>query len=270
MYYVCRPAKVAIYINKQRKSMSAIQRELGCDAIINGGLFDMSAFTPNCWLRADGQTLHMENWTDWGFGWDDAALTLDTSANIRQYRNFISCLCVLRNGEVPILYYPKEIGGRRGRTAIGTRADGSVVLYCTQDGGAYASTPEELQAELKTLGCVSALMLDGGGSSQCITPIGNIQSQRIVQNYIAVWLEAPAEKPKDECPYPEPHFNVRWGSLGNPAKWVQWQLRRHGILIDVDGLFFGQSVSALRSFQVAHGLTADGVCGPLTREELKA
>ena len=265
MYYVCSPKKIQLYINSGYKNMAAIQRELGCDVLINGGLFDLTWYTPYCWLRANGKTLHSEAWSDWGYGWNDTNMRMDTSDNIKLYKNFISCVALIKDGS-PILplSYDAALGGKRGRSAIGTRNNGDVVVWCTAD-GAYSLTPELLQAEMKNLGCRDALMLDGGASAQCITPIGNITSTRIAQNYIAMWTE----KPKEECPYPEPKFNVRWGSVGTPAKWTQWQLRKHGILIDVDGLFFGQSVSALRSFQVAHGLSPDGVSGPLTREKLK-
>ena len=131
-------------------------------------------------------------------------------------------------------------------------------------------TPEQLQAEMLNCGCVSALMLDGGLSSQCITPIGNIVSSRIVQNYIVMWLRAVEDKP--ECPYPEPTRNVgRWCWLATKDmnKWVQWQLNRHGANLDVDGVFGKLSDAALRAFQASHGLTADGICGKLTREALK-
>ena len=267
MYYVCNPRKIQIYLNTRYRSAAQIQKELGCDVLINGGLYDMKWFVPYCWLRADGKTLHREAWSDWGYGWNDAGPRRDTSDNIMLYQNFISCVALIKDGHmIRPLTYDAALGGKRGRSAIGTRTNGDVVVWCASD-GAYALTPEQLQSEMMNLGCLDALMLDGGASSQCITPIGNIQSDRIVQNYIAMWTSA--EKPKEECPYDEPKYNVRWGSLGNPAKWVQWQLNRNGASLDVDGLFFGKSVEALRKFQFGHGLAWDGVCGPLTREELK-
>ena len=185
MYYVCRPSKVSIYVNTARKTMAQIKRETGCDIIINGGLFD-GAFKPCCWLKVDGKILHTEAWHRPGYGWDNNALVYDRSENIAKYRNYIQCVELPSNlNEKPS--YPAEIGGKRGRTAIGVRADGQVVVWCTSD-GAYALTPEQLQVEMKNLGCVSAIMLDGGGSSQCIMPNGTITSSRIVQNFICIWI----------------------------------------------------------------------------------
>lgn len=272
MYYVCKPKKASIYINTARKTMAQIQRELGCDIIINGGLYNMNAYVPDCWLKVDGKLLNTWRWSAYGYGWDTDKLVMDTSMNIGKYRNFINMAALIRNGDFePLDTLDKALRGIRGRTAIGTRPNGEVVVWCTAD-GAYALTPEQLQLEMRNLGCKDALMLDGGASSHCITPIGTIppsKSRPYVYDYIAIWTGEVEEKPKPVCPYAEPTHNVRWGSIGQGAKWVQWQLRRHGILIDVDGIFFNQSVSALRSFQVAHRLTNDGICGSLTREALK-
>ncbi len=53
MSYICKPAKVSIYVNSKRKTLAEIKAETGCTAIINGGLFTMSTFSPVCHL-----TLH--------------------------------------------------------------------------------------------------------------------------------------------------------------------------------------------------------------------
>ena len=63
--------------------------------------------------------------------------------------------------------------------------------------------------------------------------------------------------------------NIKNGSSGNGAKWVQWHLNKHGANLTVDGAFGAKSVSALKEFQQKHGLVADGICGKQTRVELK-
>ena len=268
MIYTCKPTRIGIYVNSGYKSAAAVQKELGCDVLLNGGLYDMRTFTPSCWLKKDGQLLHGEAWSDWGYGWDTSALTMDSSVNIGKYRNFLSCVCLLRNGKAEPLHYDAALGGKRGRSAVGVRANGEVVVCCVRDGSAYAMTPEQLQAEMLNCGCVSALMLDGGLSSQCITPAGSVTSSRIVENFIAIWTGAVS----DACPYPEPTRNVGrrcWLATRDMNRWVQWQLNRHGANLDVDGVFGKLSDAALRAFQASHGLTADGICGKLTREALK-
>lgn len=285
MHWIGTPEKIQIYINNNRKSASQIQQELKCDVLINGGLFDMSRFTPNCWLKANNKLLHSESWSDYGFGWyevDPIRIAVDTSANISKYQDFISCVMLVKDGKMLNLSYPQELGGRRGRTAIGIMPSGKVLAFCTKDGSAYALSPEELQLELKQLGVLHGLMLDGGGSSQCIMPDGIVPSSRIVHNYIAIWIKKEAQTPNPQlpsteptCPYAEPTHTVgRWCFFysKDEAKWVQWNLVRKGYLLDyneVDGAFGPKSDKALRSFQKDAGLVADGFCGPKSREELK-
>ena len=57
---------------------------------------------------------------------------------------------------------------RRARSAVGVKADGTVVLYeidGNQPSYSVGLTAAELGQELKELGCVRAICLDGGGSS---------------------------------------------------------------------------------------------------------
>lgn len=275
MYYICNPTQIKIYVNSARKTASQIQRELGCDVLINGGLFDMKFYTPDCWLKVDGKLLHSWQWSAFGYGWEKDKLVMDTSANIGKYRNYINMAALIRNGEFePLDTLDKALRGVRGRTAIGTRANGEVVVWCTAD-GAYALTPEQLQVEMLNLGCKDALMLDGGASSHCITPIGTIppsKSRPYVYDYIAIWTGDTQENPVTDCPFAEPTHNVgRWCIFASrdENRWVQWQLNRHGAALDVDGAFGKLSDAALRIFQRSRGLSADGICGAKTKEELK-
>ena len=200
MYYICAPSKIQIYVNSARKTTLQIKKETGCDTIINGGIYDMRKFIPYCWLKVNGQLLAHDQYGYFGYGWNDKTLVMDTTANIARYSNFMACVALLKDNQKLDLIYPADMGGRRGRSAIGVRSDGQVVVYCTKDGSAYSYTPEQLQTEMQNLGCVSALMLDGGLSSQCIMPNGTITSARdggsvAIHNYILIWLNKEPEKP---------------------------------------------------------------------------
>lgn len=66
----------------------------------------------------------------------------------------------------PNPYLPWD--GRAPRTAVGVRADGSVVFYAVdgrQNGHSVGATYTELAQRMIELGCVSAIALDGGGST---------------------------------------------------------------------------------------------------------
>lgn len=78
--------------------------------------------------------------------------------------------------------------------------------------------------------------------------------------------------PNTACPYPEPSSNVKRGSRGDGARWVQWQLMRWGYNVGesgIDGDCGKDTAAAIARFQQAQGLAADGICGKSTRRALK-
>lgn len=156
-------------------------------AAINGSFFDMSLYNPVCYLRIDGKEVG-ENTP----GKDD---TIN-----RKYYQYASIK--LRNGK-PRLFIPDSnrfaeherpdsnimtagpmllwhgerspqrddrtfVTYRHNRTALGLKADGTIILL-TADGRfrniAEGLSLTELASIMKWLGCVNAINLDGGGST---------------------------------------------------------------------------------------------------------
>lgn len=71
-------------------------------------------------------------------------------------------------------------------------------------------------------------------------------------------------------PYAEPIKNIRLNSKGNDVRWLQYELNRvGGYKLIVDGVAGSLTIGALQDFQHTHNLTVDGICGPLTRAEIK-
>jgi peptidoglycan L-alanyl-D-glutamate endopeptidase CwlK len=62
---------------------------------------------------------------------------------------------------------------------------------------------------------------------------------------------------------------VKKGTIGESAKWVQFELVGKGYKLVVDGNFGTKSASALIDFQKKNGLIADGICGNKTIAALK-
>jgi peptidoglycan hydrolase-like protein with peptidoglycan-binding domain len=57
---------------------------------------------------------------------------------------------------------------------------------------------------------------------------------------------------------------VKSGSNGHPIKTLQYLLRARGQSVAVDGVFGPNTAAAVKAFQASHGLTADGIVGPVT------
>lgn len=164
--------------------MIDIKAELGCDIILNGGLYDMKTFVPECCLKVNGKILSNDGYKYWGYGWNTNHLFI-TSA-LEEYDNYISCVCLIKDYKKEKMFLANGLKGSRERTVIGTFDDGKIWVmvqdYPTQ-------TPEDLQNYVLRLGLKDAVMLDGGGSTQGIFPNGKILSERKVNNYICIWEE---------------------------------------------------------------------------------
>ena len=239
--------KMGIYINTGRKTLEAIKKETGADYVMNGGLFD-SRFRAVCHLRADNFTWAEDPYNYHGYGWDVNEPRVMLSDDKDSVRNFICCCELIRNG-APIAepIYNPDRGGRRGRTAMALDAEGNVVLWCSKDGSSYARTPEELRDELAELKVESAIMLDGGGSSQCDLNGITIKSTRVVQNLICIWMKKKGETMDEEaervvCLDPghggtedynaSPDGNLYEHKLTlNLAQRVKRELDRHGVKV---------------------------------------
>jgi N-acetylmuramoyl-L-alanine amidase len=194
MIFVCKPSKVAIYINSGRKSTAQIKAETGCSALINGGLFNMSSFKPVCHLKVDGLLLSQDQYKYWGLGWNTGEVDLQLVQDYQHLDNYICCVCLVRNGKADELFYNADLGGYRPRTAIGVFDDGRVWMYADASKGL---TPEQLQRVALQAGVKHAIMLDGGGSTQGASPTETVNASRRVHNYICVWADSASEIPTE-------------------------------------------------------------------------
>lgn len=254
-------ARLQLCMNPEKLTPAQIKAKTGCTAVINGGLYDMAKFRPIAQFKINGSILAKEDWgMNYGLGWDADGQPHMTAA-MNDFYNFVGCVCMIRDKKAVKLSYPADMGGARQRSAVGYFPDGRVWMYATS----APTTPEKLQQIAVSNGVEAAIMLDGGASTQCDFPSGSIASARRVNNFILAF----AGDTKHVCPYPEPCANVRKGSTGIGAKWVQWMLNQHGYGLAVDGDFGVKSDAALRDFQRSNGLTVDGICGKLTRAVLK-
>lgn len=59
------------------------------------------------------------------------------------------------------------------------------------------------------------------------------------------------------------------GSKGDQVKKLQSALNRAGYTVTIDGIFGQATATAVRTFQNANGLKADGLAGPATKKALE-
>ena len=69
-------------------------------------------------------------------------------------------------------------------------------------------------------------------------------------------------------PYPVPDKVIKLNSKGNGVRWLQVCLNRHGYGLIVDGVAGLLTIGAVMDWQKKHGLEADGIVGPKTKESL--
>lgn len=164
--------KIQIYLNWSRKSLSALILESGADYAINGTLYNMRNRKPVCPLKSAGVTLYHGKYTYRGYVWDNydpMSFKFDLVPN-EAYSNYIACSHIVMDGKpVKKPVYNIAQGGKRGRTAIGTKivnGQRRICLYASKDGTSARRTPEQLAQLLAGYGWKDAVMLDCGSSSQ--------------------------------------------------------------------------------------------------------
>lgn len=255
--------KIQIMQTDCKKTVAQVKKSTGAQYVLNGGLYNFTTRKPLCKLRVDGKTYANDQYGYWSYAWDIGNdIKMIHSDQMPQYQNCIACVSMLKDGKNTVMNYNADLGGSRPRTAIGLDSSGDLVLYCDKTG----KTMEQLREVMRGHGCVSAIALDGGGSTSGDFNGQTVTTTRKVANYICVFVE----EDKQKCPYTEPTGLIQNGSRGEGAKWVQWMLNTTiSSGLNVDGIFGSKSVSALKSFQSKYSLTVDGICGVNTRNKMK-
>lgn len=203
-------ARIAILTGNGR-SMAQVKGD--ADYICNAGFYNMTTGRPVGHLKADGAVLAKEVWGCWGFAWDRADIKMVALPAVA--KNYISGMEMLSPmiGIHDAMHYRPEVGGSRPRTAMALTGD-KLLLYCADS----PTTPEALRDTLYKLGAETAIMLDGGGSSQCDFQGKKISSSRRVHNYLAVWLRKKEDEPVSKTVCLDPGHGVESPGKCSPDK----------------------------------------------------
>ena len=187
--------RIELRVTNCRKTLSQVKEETGAHYVLNGGMWNPDGSACPL-LKVGGVMRSGTPWRAIGYAWDKGP-DIHMTSEYEGADNFIAVTALVASGKpVGKPSYGSAQGGKRGRSAIGLRG-GSLALYCSSD-GTDAATPEALRDELAGLGWASAVMLDGGGSSQCDFGGERITASRKVHNWICVWLKQGGQEPPDK------------------------------------------------------------------------
>ena len=187
--------RIELRVTNCRKTLSQVKAETKAHYVLNGGMWNPDGSACPL-LKVGGVMRSGTPWRAIGYAWDKGP-DIHMTSEYEGADNFIAVTALVASGKpVGKPSYGSAQGGKRGRSAIGLRG-GSLALYCSSD-GTDAATPEALRDELAGLGWTSAVMLDGGGSSQCDFGGERITASRKVHNWICVWLKQGGQKPPEQ------------------------------------------------------------------------
>ena len=191
-------SRAAVFDNRAlRLTPEEIKSRTGCTHIINAWLFDNDPesdgyLEPCNWLVIGHRVLSCDDYHDYGFAC--GATGAPVMATDRTMGAFISGVPLLKDGKRLDRKLTADVARPAARTAVGWTREGRVVLWCDR----AILTREQLQDKLLNEGCVDALMLDGGGSTQGIFNETRLKSSRIVATLLLFWEAKEEDKPVEK------------------------------------------------------------------------
>lgn len=149
------------------------------DAICNGELFTAAMKAASGCPDNVTQTL--------GFAFVDGRTPVLSYANNRKAEHWIgSYPMLLRDGEMAFDAVPSGLGGKRARTGLAVSDTHFAFFYVREEDGC---TLEDFAKAIFARGFHTAINLDGGGSTACITPGVAYDQGRKVRGKVALWVK---------------------------------------------------------------------------------
>lgn len=174
------------------KEVEAIAK--GASIIVNTAIFEFDTGEIRSSVVADGVKKGQS--VTWGIAFPSGGSPTWTWDNGIKAPNYVGAYSyAVTEGQVKDGLKDKAA---RGRTAIGLTASGELVIYLVTDNDTTRCSTATLCNRLVNMGCVNAINLDGGGSSQGVTPIGRYDSGRPCPAWLAIWLTSDAPQKEDK------------------------------------------------------------------------
>lgn len=196
--------RAAVYVNTDKLPLWRIVEDQKPDLAITAGFYN-GEWQPVCPVKADGKVLFQDEQYDyWAIAWDEGAdavpLLIPRGTSGKPASYVANCVLITDGTPHERLYYNADVGGRRGRAAVGLTRGGEWLTFAATDGSKSAMTPEELRDYLaESQGCCFAIMMDGGGKVNCYDRACGVmmEGEDPSQTLILLWLN---NEEKEEAP----------------------------------------------------------------------
>jgi len=211
MIITVKPKKFSLYIANGMYSAAQVRAMTGADIVINGTLYTFATMQPCMDFKVNGVVITDDAAMYEGYGWNNNSAKMVRTVEMEKYDNFLSCCNIIKQGQDLSMDGIAWVAGARQRTGIGWTRDGKFMIYATQQ----ATTIAKMQQEMREAGCIDAINLDGGGSTQMSSvKYGNLYSSRYVQNYLCVWVEEEVQQSTTPPPTSVPaDSNSFWATV---------------------------------------------------------
>ena len=201
-----RIVRAEVYVNREKLPLRQIVENRRPSIAMTAAFYSPANWAPVCPVKADGEVLWSSP-TDnyWALAWDvgpDVVPEAVPPGGAARERNYVAnCLLIREGNPQPKLYYNDDVGGRRGRVAVGL-TDTEWITYGATDGSSGAQTPEECRDYMAKQGAQFAVMMDGGGKVNLYVREAGvmIEGKDPSQTLILLYLD---EDDKEETPVSE-------------------------------------------------------------------
>ena len=238
-----RPGQIKrmCFVDGDGRTAKTVKDAVGCDDILNASFYGTYIDdagnvykTPVFHLCNEGLLIADPGYDDYGISWNSSEDGVDDlDYGVKRLPNdenntWVSGFRLLDEEQDENDPLDKEIPSyyvKRGRTLMGIDDDGNVIIYVCKDGTSHALTATQCREKMLEIGCKYAVMLDGGGSSQCDFSNGEyIRSTRAVANYICIWEQAEEKPEPDPEPEKKVYYRVQVGAFSKKQNAENYKL----------------------------------------------
>lgn len=156
-----------------------------CDAICNAELFDMTTYAPVSGVVSGGVDVKLTDTFGISFV-NNIKPTFSYKNNVKAPDWISAYPMLVRDGKKAYANIPSGLGGEKARTALCMNDNVFAICYVP---ATMPCTLDDFTDLIIERGFKTAINLDGGGSTACVTPYVSYDQGRKVRGFIAMWMK---------------------------------------------------------------------------------